>query len=204
MFLKESFGMALNIIGLSGSACRPSLATSLIRQIMGGIETAIDCSARLIELADEAPQMLSASTPGRRLDPSAQLIRAAEEADLLIVAAPVDRGSLNGSTKYLLNLVDRRAFAGKPVILVAIGSTPLHRLVNEQQFLPLFRFLNAPSLPTAIYATEQDFIEGCLVNAQICAQVDHAVSEAAAHLRIRGNGNAGTYVPARAAANKLG
>ena len=64
---------------------------------------------------------------------------------------------MTGALKHLFDLVDHRTFAGKPVALAATGGSLMHGLVTEHQLRPLFGFLNAPTLPTTVYAVESDF-----------------------------------------------
>ncbi len=71
------------------------------------------------------------------------------------------------------------------MILAATGGTPLHGLVTEHQLRPLFGFLNALTLPTTLYAVEQDFTDYRLTNEKISARIDRAAAEAKAQLALR-------------------
>lgn len=176
--------MTLKILGLSGSLTRPSRTTALLRCILQAVERRVGQSAELIELADDAPQLFSALGRGQLAGRAAEVIRAVEGADLLVVGTPVYRASYTGAFKHVFDLVDHRAFVGKPVLLAATGGTPLHGLVTEHQLRPLFGFLNALTLPTAIYATEQDFSDFQLSNPKTFLRIDRAAQEAAAQLNL--------------------
>ncbi len=177
--------MTVKLLGLSGSVANPSRTTSLIRRILAAVEQATGVSGGLIELAEDAPNLFSALTRGQLAGRAAQVVRAVEEADLLVVGTPVYRASYTGALKHLFDLVDHEAFAGKPVILAATGGTALHGLVTEHQMRPLFGFLNALTLPTTLYATEMDFTGYHLSNPKIIARIERAAAEAAAQLGLR-------------------
>ncbi len=110
------------------------------------------------------------------------ILRRIEQADLLVVGTPVYRASYTGALKHLFDLVDHRAFASKPIVLAATGGSLLHGLVIEHQLRPLFGFLNALTLPTAIYAVETDFTSHRISNPNIQARIERAVQEATTHL----------------------
>jgi FMN reductase len=177
--------MALKIIGLSGSVTRPSRTTALVRHILNAVERDIGEPARLIELVDEAPHIFTALTRGQLAGRAAQIIRAVEDADILIVGTPVYRASYTGALKHLFDLVHHQAFSGKPVLLAATGGTPLHGLVTEHQLRPLFGFLNTLTLPTAVYAIESDFADYEIVNPKLIERIERAAAEAVAQLRFR-------------------
>ena len=82
-------------------------------------------------------------------------------ADALIVGSPVYKGSYTGLFKHLFDFVEPEALAGKPVILTATGGGPRHALVVEHSLRPLFGFFTALTIPTAIYASDQDFLRRC-------------------------------------------
>lgn len=80
-------------------------------------------------------------------------LRRAEEADLLIAATPVFRGSYTGLFKHFFDLVDQYALANKPVFLTATGGGDHHALVLEHALRPLFGFFQSLTLPVAVFAS---------------------------------------------------
>lgn len=105
------------------------------------------------------------------------VFRRVETADLLIVGAPVYRGSYPGAFKHIFDLVDRDALAGKVVLLSATGGAPLHGLVGEHQFL-LFGFFRAVTVPSFVFATEGE-IDAQRVSEGLAERIERAASEAA-------------------------
>ena len=106
------------------------------------------------------------------------VFRRVETADLLIVGAPIYRGSYPGAFKHIFDLVDRDALAGKVVLLSATGGAPLHGLVGEHQFRPLFGFFRAVTVPSFVFATEGE-IDAQRVSEGLAERIERAASEAA-------------------------
>jgi len=177
--------MALKILGLSGSVSRPSRTTSLVREILSRFAGDDRWETGLIEFADAAPQLFTALARPQLQGRAAEIVSVVEQADLLVVGTPVYRASYTGALKHLFDLVHHQYFSGKLVILAATGGTPLHGLVTEHEMRPLFGFLNALTLPTTLYALEQDFDDYRLNNEKLSARIDRAAAEAKAQLALR-------------------
>jgi FMN reductase len=172
--------MTPKVVGLSGSLTQPSRTTTLVRCILQTLTKRSGLPTELIELSEDAPHIFLALQRAQLRGRAAEVIQLVEQADLLIVGTPVYRASYTGAFKHLFDLVHHEAFAGKRVMLAATGGTALHGLVTEHELRPLFGFLNALTLPTTIYAVEQDFMDYRLVNAKTLARIERAVSEALA------------------------
>lgn len=168
----------VKVLGISGSVNRPSRTASLVGEILDQLGQDPVFETRLIELSEAAPVLFSTLRREDLHGRSAEIVKSVEQADLLVVGTPVYRASYTGALKHLFDLVHHRYFIGKPVILAATGGTPLHGLVTEHQLRPLFGFLNALSLPTAIYAVEQDFSEYKINNPVVRQRIERAVAEA--------------------------
>lgn len=99
-------------------------------------------------------------------------------ADALIIGTPVYKGSYPGLFKHFIDLLDPDILYGKPVLLAATGGGNRHALVVEHQLRPLLGFFMAHSLPTAIYASSQDYSESqALINPDILQRITQAVDE---------------------------
>jgi FMN reductase len=92
--------------------------------------------------------------PGPRLRTA---IDAATSADALIAVTPVFTGSYSGLFKSFFDVIDKDALAGVPVLLAATGGTPRHSLVLDHAMRPLFAYLRATVMPTAVYAATEDW-----------------------------------------------
>ena len=165
------------VVGLSGNLRRPSRTRALVEA--AGIELARSRRAtfRLADLIDAGPG-LGAALSRRDLSPeAAELLHAVESADALIIGSPVYKGSYTGLFKHLFDLVEPGALAGKPVLLTATGGGPRHALVVEHALRPLFGFFAALTVPTAVYASDGDFLDGRLVDAGILSCLSEAARQ---------------------------
>ncbi|EHL24530.1 hypothetical protein KYG_02287 [Acidovorax sp. NO-1] len=84
---------------------------------------------------------------------------AVEQADVLVVATPVYRGSYTGLFKHFFDLIHQDALIDTPVLLAATGGSERHALVIDHQLRPLFSFFQARTLPLGVYATDKDFVD---------------------------------------------
>ena len=164
------------ILGISGSLSVPSRTAALVRAIVDRLNPRGD--SRLIDLASDAPVLFATLPKGDRSDRAREIIDAVESADLLVVGSPVYRASYTGALKHLFDLVDYRSLESTPVLVCATGGTPLHGLMPDHQFRPLFAFFKALVLPTSVYALESDFAGFALRSPEISERIDRAVAEA--------------------------
>jgi FMN reductase len=171
--------MSLSVVGISGSVRRVSRTTGLVRAVLDAVDRRVDGRSRLIELVDAAPLLFSALTRAETRAEAEQIVRAVEQADILVVGTPVYRASYTGALKHLFDLVRHEALTGAKVVLVATGGTPLHGLMTEHQLRPLLSFFGAFTAPTAIYATESDFHDDVLTSRAVFERIDRAAGEIA-------------------------
>jgi FMN reductase len=171
-----------NVVAVSGGAYRPSRTLVLTEALVEALGQHLEFDAHLIELGDIARPVGGAlSRQELPADVEAQLA-AIEQADLLIVAAPVYRGSYPGQFKHLFDLIDQHALIDTPVLLAATGGSDRHALVIDHQLRPLFSFFQALTLPIGVYAAEADFRDYRIASATLQARIDLAAQRAAAVL----------------------
>jgi FMN reductase len=108
----------------------------------------------LRELAVEIAHNFTNGFPGRNLSAA---IDAVTGADGLIVVTPVFSASYSGLFKSFFDVIDPEALAGKPVLIAATGGSSRHSLVLEHALRPLFSYLRAIVVPTAVYAASEDW-----------------------------------------------
>ena len=103
---------------------------------------------------------------------------AVEQADVLVVATPVYRGSYTGLFKHFFALIHQDALIDKPILLAATGGSERHALVIDHQLRPLFSFFQARTLPLGVYASEQDFKGYAIGNPALDERIALAVARA--------------------------
>jgi FMN reductase len=160
----------LKVVALSGGTWRPSRTLVLTQALLAELAGHLTIESHLIELGDIARPLGGALS---RQELSAEVeaeLQAIEQADLLIVAAPVYRGSYP---------IDLNALIDTPVLLAATGGSERHALVLDHQLRPLFSFFQAMTLPIGVYATEADFADYQITSELLKARIRLAAERAA-------------------------
>jgi FMN reductase len=81
-------------------------------------------------------------------------------ADGLIAVTPIFNASYSGLFKSFFDVLDGEALVDKPVVVAATGGTARHSLALEHALRPLFSYLRAVVVPTAVYAASDDWGNG--------------------------------------------
>jgi FMN reductase len=132
----------------------------------------------LIELGELAPQLAGALWRSQLPEAVERQLVAVEQADVLVVATPVYRGSYTGLFKHFFDFIDQDALVDTPILLAATGGSERHALVIDHQLRPLFSFFQARTLPLGVYATDRDFAEGRVHNEALIQRARLAVQRA--------------------------
>jgi FMN reductase len=128
----------------------------------------------LRDLANEIAQNMVTGFPGPQLRDA---IDAVTSADGLIAVSPVFTGSYSGLFKSFFDVIDKEALSGTPVLIAATGGTARHSLVLEHAMRPLFAYLRAVVMPTAVYAATEDW--GTAGDDTLALRIDRAAAELA-------------------------
>ncbi len=119
-----------------------------------------EVSTEVLELrglaADIAHHLVTGFPPPRL----GTAIDALTAADGLIVVTPVFAASYSGLLKSFFDVIDPDALTGKPVLIAATGGTARHSLALEHAVRPLFAYLRAVVVPTAVFAASEDWGSG--------------------------------------------
>ncbi|EPJ6837511.1 FMN reductase [Stenotrophomonas sp. AG209] len=168
----------LRIVAVSGGLQRPSRAATLAEHLLGLIGEDVHCEQQLIELGELAPQLAGALWRSQLPEAVERQLVAVEQADVLVVATPVYRGSYTGLFKHFFDFIDQDALVDTPILLAATGGSERHALVIDHQLRPLFSFFQARTLPLGVYATDRDFAEGRVHNEALIQRARLAVQRA--------------------------
>ncbi|MFF6772574.1 FMN reductase [Streptomyces sp. NPDC012637] len=155
----------MKLIVLSAGLSTPSstrlladrLAESAREELAARKQAASTEVVELRELAGDIANHLVTGFPPPRL---AAAIDSVTAADGLIVVTPVFAASYSGLFKSFFDVIDPDALSGKPVLIAATGGTARHSLVLEHAVRPLFSYLRAVVVPTAVFAASEDWGSG--------------------------------------------
>ncbi len=176
--MKANTAYPLRIVAVSGGLQRPSKAAALAEHLLDLIADEFPCEQRLVELGQLAPRWAGAVWRSQLPDTVERELAAVEQADVLVVATPVYRGSYTGLFKHFFDFIHQDALIDKPVLLAATGGSERHALVIDHQLRPLFSFFQARTLPLGVYATDPDFADYRLQNEALIERARLAVQRA--------------------------
>ena len=152
-----SEGRARSVVVVSGGLGQPSSTRLLADRITAATErhlrdAGFEPATEIVELRDHAHDLtnhLLTGSPSPTLQAATDAVLAA---DGLIAVTPIFSASYSGLFKMFFDVIERGGFAGKPVLIAATGGTARHSLALEHAVRPLFAYLNAATVPTAVYA----------------------------------------------------
>ena len=168
----------LRLVAVSGGLQRPSKSAALAEHLLDLIADEIPCEQRLVDLGQLAPAFAGTVWRSQLPDAVERELAAVEQADVLVVATPVYRGSYTGLFKHFFDFIHQDALIDKPILLAATGGSERHALVIDHQLRPLFSFFQARTLPLGVYATDQDFSDYRLQNVALIQRAQLAVQRA--------------------------
>jgi FMN reductase len=173
---------ARTIVVVSAGLGQPSstrlLADQLAAATAGGLPAGTQIiTIELRELAHDIVDNLLTGFPGPALSEAiGQVLRA----DGLIAVTPLYNGSYTGLFKSFFDVLEPGTLAGKPVLIAATGGTARHSLALEHVIRPLFTYLRAVTVPTAVFAATEDWGSASGSGGALTARIERAGAELAA------------------------
>lgn len=166
----------IKIVTVNGSPSFPSKTAALIQEVLDRLQTNLRFTVTTVSVGDLVP--FFASTYADPASPVATALTAIADADFVIAASPIYKGTYTGLFKHVFDLLPPSALADKPVLLIATGGSERHTLALEHSFRPLFGFFQAETLPLGIYGHDQEFENYQVISPQLTDRIDRAVARA--------------------------
>ncbi|GAA4563046.1 FMN reductase [Micromonospora coerulea] len=176
--------MKRTIAVISAGLRQPSSTRMLADRLADAVRRELErlgaeVDVELIELRDHAHDLVNNLLVGY---PSEELERVQEivlRSDALVAVTPTFSGSYNGIFKMFVDVLDDTALVDKPVLVAATGGTGRHSLVLEHALRPLFSYLRAVVVPTAVFAAPEDWGAGDAAQSSLGRRIDRAAGELA-------------------------
>ena len=154
--------MTHTIAVVTAGLSQPSSSRLLADQLAGATDRSLrldgeDVRVEVVELRDLAHAVTDHLLTGFASAALADAIRLVRDADALVAVTPVFSASYSGLFKSFFDVLDEGSLDGKPVLLGATAGTARHSLVLEFAMRPLFAYLHADVVPTAVFAASEDF-----------------------------------------------
>ena len=140
----------------------------------------------VIELREHAQELVNHLLTGFPAPKLQAAIDAVMGADALIAVSPIFSASYSGLFKLFFDVLQRDGLEGTPTLLAATGGTARHSLALEHALRPLFAYLDAATVPTAVYAAAADWgAPGVAADGSLVERIDRAARELATAVAVR-------------------
>jgi FMN reductase len=184
-----TFTLAVVSAGLGQPSSTRLLADRLSAAVTDQLRAAgHDVLVEVVELRPLAHALadnLLTGFPGPDLEAA---ISTVTKADALVAVTPIFTASYSGLFKTFFDVLEKDALVGKTTLIAATAGTARHSLALEHALRPLFAYLRAVVVPTAVFAATEDF--GDTSGNQLGERVDRAAAELVAVLTGRGRAQA--------------
>ena len=157
--------MKRTIVVISAGLGVPSTTRMLADQMGAAVSTQLgELGARavldVVDLRDYATDIANNMVSGYAGPALTDVINRVAAADAMIAVTPTFSASYSGLFKSFFDVLDPKFLDGMPVLFGATGGSPRHSLVLDMAIRPLFSYLRAHTMPTAVYASPEDWGPG--------------------------------------------
>lgn len=154
--------MTTSIVVVSGGLGVPSTTRMLGDQIAEAARGALaergrDAEVTVVELRDYAVDIANNMVTRYASPRLAEAIERVVSADAVVAVTPVFTASVSGLFKSFLDILDPTSLEATPVALAATGGSGRHSMVIDYAMRPVFAYLRAAVVPTAVFASPEDW-----------------------------------------------
>jgi len=150
------------LVAILGSVTPPGRMLNAITWTIEASRAVHGLETALINLADYRIAFADGRPPEQYGDDTASLLARIQQADAILMASPVYRGTFTGALKNLLDHLPIEVLAGKPIGIVAMGATTHHYLGIDWHLRDVLAWFGAIVAPTSVYLSSSDFVTGNL------------------------------------------
>src|ERR671917_146435 len=172
--------LAVVSAGLSNPSSTRLLADRLTTATVAALaERGITATVEVVELREHARDLADNLVTAFANESLRGAIEAVTGADGVIAVTPIFSASYSGLFKTFVDVLDKDALTGTPVLIGATAGTARHSLVLEHAMRPLFSYLRAVVAPTAVFAAAEDWAGGDGTSGALAQRIDRAAGELA-------------------------
>ncbi|WP_125611195.1 FMN reductase [Specibacter cremeus] len=173
--------MQRTIVVISAGLGSPSSTRMLADQLAAAVsaqlgELGAEAVLDVVELRDYAGDIANNLVTGYAGPALADVIARVGAADAMIAVTPTFSASYSGLFKSFFDVLNPKFLDGMPVLFGATGGSARHSLVLDMAIRPLFSYLRARTMPTAVYASPEDW------GGSDGGGLDHRIAQAAGEL----------------------
>ena len=147
----------MKLVCVVGSAAKSHRTRRALDVLAAGAQAAAPAAGvDLVDLSECAVSVADGRPLAEYADRTEEVVRRVGEADCVVLATPVYRGSYTGALKNLLDHLPLEALEGKAVGLVATGASEHHYLAIDHQLRGVIAWFGAYQLPGSVYVTHRE------------------------------------------------
>ncbi|HEV7145396.1 MAG TPA: FMN reductase [Pedococcus sp.] len=166
---------------------QPSSTRLLAEQLCTATQDALlelgeESTVTFVDLREHAHDLANALLTGFATGALQAALDEFTRADAVIAVTPVFQASYSGLFKTFMDVLPDDALRGTPVLMAATGGTARHSLMLEHAMRPMFAYLKATTVPTAVFAASEDWGVGGALGRGLDARVTLAATELASLL----------------------
>ena len=176
--------MTRTIAVVTAGLSQPSSTRLLADQLAAATDRALRLhdervEIEVLELRDLAHDLTNNLLTGFPIGDLEAALATVQRADAVIAVTPIFSASYSGLFKTFFDVVEADSLAGKPVLIAATAGTARHSLALEFALRPLFAYLKAVVVPTAVFGATEDFGSTDATSASLPERVERAARELA-------------------------
>lgn len=178
--------IAVVAAGLSQPSSTRLLADRLASATVAALrQRGITAEVTVLEAREHAQDLVNHLLTGFPSPTLQAAIETITGADGLIAVTPIFSGSYSGLFKTFVDVLERDALDGVPVIVGATGGSARHSLALDHAMRPLFAYLRAATLPTGVFAATDDWGDPEEAG-RLARRIERAADELATAVAARG------------------
>jgi FMN reductase len=159
----------------------PSSTRLLADRLTTAAEAALErrgvrATIEIVELREHARDLADNLVTGFANASLRAAVETVSGADGVIAVTPIFSASYSGLFKTFVDVLDKDALAGTPVLVGATAGTARHSLALDHALRPLFAYLRAVVVPTAVFAAAEDWAGA---DAALAGRIERAAAELA-------------------------
>jgi FMN reductase len=172
------------IVVVQAGLGQPSSSRLLAERLSSATQDALlergeESEATFVDLREHAHDLANAMLTGFATGALRAALDAMADADAVIAVTPVFQASYSGLFKTFADVLDDGLLRGTPVLMAATAGTARHSLVLEHAMRPMFAYLKAVTVPTAVFAASEDWGAGGAVDRNLAERIAVAAGELA-------------------------
>ena len=170
-----------SLVVISAGLSQPSSTRLLADKLSSAVvrELAEVPEVTVLELRDLAHDITNNLLTGFPAPALRTAVDAVAAADAVIAVTPIFSASYSGLFKSFFDVLDPEALDGKPVLIGATGGSARHSLALEHALRPLFSYLRAVAVPTAVFAAPEDWASAGGPSGALAERITRAAGELA-------------------------